>query len=40
MIGLGSGFPAVSIAGAAMAVAGLAIVLASRTQKSPALAQA
>jgi DHA1 family inner membrane transport protein len=39
VIGLGLGFPAVSIAGAAMAVAGLVIVLASRTQKSPALAQ-
>jgi len=40
VIGLGLGYPAVSIAGAAMAVAGLAIVLASRTRKSPALAQA
>ena len=40
VIGLGLGFPAVSIAGAVMAVAGLAIVLASRTQKSPALAGA
>jgi DHA1 family inner membrane transport protein len=40
VIGLGLGFPAVSIAGAAMAVAGLAIVLASRTRKSPVLAQA
>ena len=40
VIGLGLGFPAVSIAGAVMAVAGLAIVLGSRTRKSPALAQA
>jgi DHA1 family inner membrane transport protein len=40
VIGLGLGYPAVSIAGAAMAVAGLAIVLASRTRKSPAFAQA
>ena len=39
VIGLGLGFPAVSIAGAAMAVAGLAIVLASR-QRAPALMQA
>lgn len=40
VIGLGLGFPAVSIAGAAMAVAGLAIVLASRQRAAPALAQA
>ena len=39
VIGLGLGFPAVSIAGAVMAVAGLAIVLASRTRKSPALVE-
>ncbi|MBB6425850.1 MFS transporter [Sphingopyxis sp. JAI128] len=40
VIGLGLGYPAVSFAGAAMAVAGLAIVLATRTQKAPALAKA
>ncbi|WP_448140585.1 MFS transporter [Sphingopyxis fribergensis] len=39
VIGLGLGFPAVSIAGAVMAVAGLAIVLASRQRAAPALAQ-
>ena len=40
VIGLGLGYPAVSVAGAAMALAGLAIVLATRAQKSPALAEA
>ncbi|KTE00249.1 MFS transporter [Sphingopyxis sp. H038] len=40
VIGLGLGFPAVSIAGAVMAVAGLAIVLASRQRAAPVLAQA
>lgn len=40
VIGLGLGYPAVSFAGAAMAVAGLAIVVATRTQKAPALAKA
>jgi DHA1 family inner membrane transport protein len=40
VIGLGLGFPAVSIAGAVMAVAGLVIVLASRTPKSVVLAEA
>ena len=40
VIGLGLGFPAVSIAGAVMAVAGLVIVLASRPRAAPALAQA
>ncbi|WOF44157.1 MFS transporter [Sphingopyxis indica] len=36
VIGLGLGFPAVSLAGAAMAVAGLAIVLASRQRRTSA----
>src|SRR3546814_300873 len=40
VIGLGLGFPAVSIAGAVMAVAGLVIALASRPRAAPALAQA
>jgi MFS transporter, DHA1 family, inner membrane transport protein len=40
VIGLGLGYPAVSFAGAAMALGGLAIVLATRAQKSPALAEA
>ncbi|MGN7931037.1 MFS transporter [Sphingopyxis sp. 22461] len=40
VIGLGLGFPAVSIAGAVMAVAGLAIVLASPQRAAPVLAQA
>ncbi|KTE17339.1 MFS transporter [Sphingopyxis sp. H115] len=40
VIGLGLGYPAVSFAGAAMAVTGLAIVVATRTQKAPALAKA
>ncbi|HEV2596819.1 MFS transporter [Sphingopyxis sp.] len=40
VIGLGLGYPAVSFAGAAMALGGLAIVLATRGQKSPVLAEA
>lgn len=40
VIGLGLGYSAVSFAGAAMALGGLAIVLATRAQKSPALAEA
>lgn len=40
VISLGLGYPAVSFAGAAMALGGLAIVLATRAQKSPALAKA
>src|SRR3546814_13817530 len=40
VIGLGLGFPAVSIAGAVMAVAGLVIVLALRPRRAPALAHA
>ncbi len=39
-IGLGLGYPAVSFAGAAMALGGLAIVIATRAQKRPALAEA
>lgn len=40
VIGLGLGYPAVSFAGAAMALGGLAIVFAARAQKRPALAKA
>ncbi len=40
VIGLGLGYPAVSVTGAAMALAGLAIVLVTRVQRSPAFTKA